>query len=419
MHDGSVRVLSEPEFDEMCKRAEDEANVYRPEFWEDDDEPDAVSSEISNGANSAVYRASGKLEAEPLLMRPVIYPGKLHFIYSFRGLGKTSFAISLCASIVSGNKFLEGRVWTPPARGKGEFRKVVYFLLEEKDDPSNLMRQFGVKYMPTDKKQRDACTGNFRILQRKDIGNTDLTDEANHDNVVRILDSMFTEGSSERKVDLVVFDTYDVIVGGPDYMHKFNLVKPLLDRIMSNGTAVLVIAHTDQPGRNGKLRGGSAKEDGVSCSFKLWRDPGARSKTLDSPLFVSIEKPSKIACGLDCEDFSVKHTDGEWRVCLDSTVSVENDGTEVRDEDFEICSNCDGSECGTACDGRCNAYCKVARSYKDSNYKGKAIAEMMGYAAKYHYEVLGKCEGAVSKAKIKAEAERSRKAKATASAKGN
>jgi hypothetical protein len=61
----------------------------------------------------------------------------------------------------------------------------------------------------------------------------------------------------------------------------------------------------------------------------------------------------------------------------------------------------------------------VARSYKDSNYKGKAIAEMMGYAAKYHYEVLGKCEGAVSKAKIKAEAERSRKAKATASAKGN
>jgi hypothetical protein len=366
---GSVQILDQAGFDQLFAFAKAELTVrQKPEFWQEGYGEE--NSEEGIAAASGTKASRSRKPAIDFLMRPAIYRGQRHSIFSYRGLGKTSFSLSLCACIVSGRRFLENRLWVPPARDKKDdgsrFQKVVYFLLETKDyaKKDELLREFVRPHLLTAPELARKCESNFTIIGKPDIPNCDLREPQNQSQVMELLEKAKLKGTKGRPVDLVVFDTYSEIVGGKPYGDNIGKLTPLFDRIQAAGTAILLIDHTDKPGPKQVPRGYKSREDGYASAYHLFRPlPKAAAdadddngKTLATPFFVAETKNSSSVLDFDGATFSVRR--------------------EGRSRKWE--------EPGKDETSAARNYMKAADDYGGLRYAAGAMAEMLGYSPKTH-----------------------------------
>jgi len=297
-------------------------------------------------------RCSGKLDAMSYLMRPCLERGEITLLHAPTGLGKSAFAYSLCASVVSGEplfreKLAKGgfndnlKCWLPASKNK-PFRKVLYLDYELGPKIENRKTAYAEPYYPSESGKRKECIGNFIVENLMD-DKTDYSQEENQGKILKMLEDAKSKGTPGQAVDLIVFDPYTKLVGGSEDIETWKRIDPLMSKLRKMNLAIMIVHHSDEDGR---CRGYANKKDNFAAIIKLWRE-GNKPATLDVPFEVKLEKGRNICYGKDFDAFDVKFEGETWTLASPEMTYEEE-------------------------------FCAIVESYKKENYDKFAIASMMG-----------------------------------------
>ena len=242
------------------------------------------------------------------LLRPIIVYGHTHRIFASPDVGKTSFVISLCASIISGKKLFNHKWWTIPKNDNKKYRKILY--LDYEDTAGITERnidKYAYSHFPNAKKEQEICKNNFIYLKNTNLNEGLLTSD-NQEKLLALIDSCKNQGSLGQTVDLIVFDSYTKICAGVEQLDSWKKLKPLFSKIRKQNIATLIIHHTT---KDGKLPSGFAviKHD-LLTSIKLDK---STNTDLTKPFLLTFEK-FKTGFGNEKNNFYVyySHEKKEW-----------------------------------------------------------------------------------------------------------
>lgn len=184
------------------------------------------------------------------MLWPAIKPGCTTMIYAMEGNGKTSFTLSLAASIVAGEPFVRDRCWSVPIGLEGA--SVIYFDFESgADDIAESDGDFVAPFFSSDAGNEAGKRGRFHridmIRETEKAGIKHVWDD--RERVFRIMkrhvDEQFGSGQFERPV-LVVVDNYLALVGGADGQGKWGeCCGSFFDGVKLRGAALVVVHHAN------------------------------------------------------------------------------------------------------------------------------------------------------------------------------
>jgi hypothetical protein len=317
--DESIVIMNSfSEFEDLYKKAISSLTpIKSKEFWEDD-----VNKETTNDPCEANIANANKQEAIPYLMRPIIKEGEITTFRSWRGLGKTSIVKSVCASIISETQFIEDKWWTVP-KSKDGIRKILYLDFESGSSEIG-KKNFEIVELIwqriSDESKRKACRGNLIIKDLRDKG-IKCTDENDHKKILKFLADAQKQGSNDRQVDLIVFDTYTAVVG-PEAVNTFERFEPLLNKLQKMGIAIILVHHSNE---DGSSRGFKNKEDKFYTEVNLHRK-GNKIGTLNDEFWVTVKKNRGSAVSVDLEPFQIYLDEKKWKLFDPQITSLEEFG---------------------------------------------------------------------------------------------
>lgn len=301
----SIEILSTDEFETNSKFA---ANVLamnkRPFYMRKNT---SETTQMQTDALEEENAQNDELEPINFLLRPSIYAGEINAIFSMPDIGKTRYAISLCASIISGEKLFSYKWWKTPT-SKKKIRKVLYLDFEyNKVRAENNRITYALPYFTTDKIKRDLCNKNFNYLDALSELESDLTVESNHQQILDLLQKYKDVGSPGQSLDLIVFDSLRLISKNeasgswPKLMILFNKIKFL-------GTSILLVHHSTKDGFT--FAGDADIERDCIGMISLKRD---KCLDLSDNTLIEITK-SKDALAFEKENFYTYFSDGKgWQ----------------------------------------------------------------------------------------------------------
>lgn len=225
---------------------------------------------------------------EPLLT-PLFTRQSLSLVYSWRGVGKTWFALGCAYAIASGGKFLR---WSAPAP-----RKVLY--LDGEMPASALQRRLANIAAGSNS---EASAEFFKLVTPDLCGGLvpDLATKEGQERVDRLIDSTGAE--------FVVVDNLSCWVrsGVENEAESWRIMAEWLLRHRSAGRAILLVHHA---GKGGAQRGSSKKEDILDVSLDL-RRPSTYEPEQGAAFAVEFKKARHLT-GKDAESFEAVLTVGD------------------------------------------------------------------------------------------------------------
>lgn len=327
--------LEGDEFERIHELAVDEVRVKKPKFYE------KTRNTESDNADRATSGDNDQKSLPDYLLRPVIARRKITMLHAISGQGKTMFASSLCAAIVTRKAPIESKWWTCPKDGETMPRKVLYFDFEMgNEDYLARIKTSVTPYIPK-KDMRE----NFIIQDMLD-DSTDYLVEANHQKILNLIKAAKEQGTPGQPVDLVVFDSYTKLVGG-DHETSWAKILRLMKKITETNAGILLIHHSLET--SGKSTGSDKKKHDFFVQLKLNRAAGAEGN-LNDPMLVEGEKWRGNPSGADKKPFHVRlKKGGKWEACpaelpeakerdnnASSTKKASRATEEAMDDDIEL-----------------------------------------------------------------------------------
>lgn len=225
---------------------------------------------------------------EPLLA-PLFTRQSLSLVYSWRGVGKTWFALGCAYAVASGGKFLRWSAATP--------RKVLY--LDGEMPASALQRRLASIAAGSD---AEASAELFKLVTPDLCGGLvpDLSTIEGQETVDLLIDATGAE--------FVVVDNLSCWVrsGVENEAESWRIMAEWLLRHRSAGRAILLVHHA---GKGGAQRGSSKKEDILDVSLDL-RRPSSYEPEQGAAFAVEFKKARHLT-GKDAESFEAALTVGE------------------------------------------------------------------------------------------------------------
>jgi hypothetical protein len=332
----SIMILSTDEYKNNLTKAYDEL-TNKPTFWQISSDGESVDDE-EVGRNM-----SRKLDAIPYLYHPIISSKDITLLHGNSESGKSSFIMSLCASLVSakkeseGNRIFENKTWSPSR----DNHKVVYFHGESDEKQFNeKMKTFCYGYLPGEAKLRDGCLENIIF---EDIS-CDFSNSSNHENIIDTIKGHKDSGTKGRPATLVVVDTYQKAVRSED-KYSWSKIESLAKEIKrETGATVLIIHHSNN---KGDAKGNSVKVDGACNVIKYSRN----------------EKGSLSSSAATIELTKLRYYSGK---VLREPFNIVFDSDEKRWNEAEPTSSFN------------THFEKVNAEYTSGNFHGDSIAKMLG-----------------------------------------
>ena len=242
------------------------------------------------------------------LLRPVFLYGQMHMIFAPPDIGKTSFVLSLCGSIIAKKKPFEHKWWTVP-RDKPDnydYAKVLFIDFEISAGITEMnIDDFTSAYFPQDRNKREICRKNF-IYEMQEVPSNGLTNQSEHQKIIDLIENAKNKGTQGQKVDLVVFDSYTKICGLVEEKNSYKNIRPLFKKIINSGTAILIINHTTKDGKAQK--GFSAIEQDLLTTIRLSKE---EKTDLTKPILLSFEK-NKPSFDTDKDKFYIYLSEKKW-----------------------------------------------------------------------------------------------------------
>jgi len=272
-----------------------------------------VEETAANGSLRSTQVASEKLRVvtlvdflaldipipEPLLA-PLFTKQSLSLVFSWRGIGKTWFALGCAYAIASGGKFLR---WTAPMP-----RRVLY--LDGEMPAAALQRRLASIASGSEAE----APGDFFNLVTPDLCGGLVPD----------LGTVEGQDAVDRRVqdvgaDFIVVDNLSCWVrsGVENKAESWHVMAEWLLRHRSNGRAILLVHHA---GKGGAQRGTSKKEDILDVSLDLRRPPTYEP---DQGAAFAVEfKKARHLTGKDAESFEAALTIDENGAARWTTTAV-------------------------------------------------------------------------------------------------
>jgi hypothetical protein len=349
----SIIPLGLKEFEECLAKAE---GRRRNPFHRPSDMSQVVTVDRANGIGQ-------------ILLRPAIRQGSVTIFHARQKVGKSSFALSLCASIVAQDAFLEDRFWTVPTAVRGKVG-VVFFDFEcDSARIDKTHQQFVLPYFSDDASQRADQERRFHRVSLIGAGAL-LADEAGHQRILAEIEKC-RQAIGGNPPLLVVFDPLLSGFGYREDMSSWPKAKLLFDKIRLAGAAILVVHHST---KGGDASGFLNKLRDAGCEMTLVREGQSGASTLSSPSELRILEGSWIEMGEDKAPIPViyEHSVKRWRVDHKAGDGRHDWGADEANP------------------GRLDCFYELVREYHDHGYKDEAIYVELGMSRANYFKLKAK-----------------------------
>ena len=261
----SIIELTDPEeIGEMFDRAEDEVirkklSVNDRQFWS---EQDVESTEANTSEENVVKNEH--------IFYPFIARGAISYLAGESGIGKSNLIASIVAGTVNVSQrrpeIFPERCWSACKINNG-YKRPKFLHLDFESGQGGIKkreRDFVDPYLPDDKNEREHCKANYIV---KDLLNdsTNYAEEANFEDLCRMIDNAANEGEKGQPVDVLIIDTFQSFVHERDCDHW--VLKTLLERYPN--MAIVVLHHLEK----GEFVGLKAKKRIAQATVYLTRVP--------------------------------------------------------------------------------------------------------------------------------------------------
>lgn len=303
--DGGVKIILHDEF----KKYYEKSQTRIPEFWEkpDQDQETQVQEHIED--------IEGSHKATDYILRPIIRRKSLVMIYAEPGFGKSKFTLSLCASIISKNKIFKHRWWNPMHVPNEKYVRKILYIDYRYDEATQkkLKRDFVLPYLSGDALDKQQALANLIIVDGKTLADPEII--SHHQIFLDKLEKAKDQGTKGHPVDLIVFDSYNGMVKDLEGPNSWSNIKSLFDKIIENGTAVLLTHHADAKKDIQGFKSKKAVCD-VIISFTLPKGT-PKASTLKEPRLLTFTKYTENSIATDMNPFQIKFDfdDGDSTSC--------------------------------------------------------------------------------------------------------
>ena len=364
----SLKIMDFAEYEDMLSRAKDFCPTPMLRFWGNPYEEAIIETVEDDSVDDII----------PYIGRPILARGHWSMFHAPTKHGKSSLLLSFCAAYVANTAPILGSSWNF-IKSDYDYNKVLYLDLESGGSLIKRRKKlFVYPYFPKDKDKKTKCDNNFIIEDMKKHTGVNFSLPENHPKILKMVEDAKGKGIEGQPVDLVVIDTYSAFIDGEN-VASWKRVEPLVNKIIEQNIAVLIIAHSKN---DGTLEGFEKKKHSCSVEVKLFNEKAAKEAkkfkkegtdeevifSLNNPLKIKLTTPRICECAHEQKFFYVRRNpkSGKWELTTQDNKSFTKDELEERRlEDFG----------GTV------------KGYMENGTTVESIATMMGYGSSQFHKL--------------------------------
>lgn len=322
-----LMILDTNDFKELYDRTNIKIASRSSKWWLPDT---SIEQQVST------EKETDKRRRPPYLLRPFLLRGEVSMLYASKSTGKSALALSMAATVVSGETLFDEKWWVVPKikddpfyKAPYPYRKVLYLDFENGEGEIRERKiDFARCYWPHPKNGEEwqKCNGNLIVRDMTSAEVKDYSARENWQDIIAMLKEAEKEGIPGQPVDLLVIDTVSKFIHNA-YTPRVDLSN-LINKVRGMNIAVLLIHHE---GSNKEVRGWKSVTDDMYFLVRLFREQNEEKdektsekdaydpKTLKEPLTLAF---AKARSGIEAEPLFVIYFDKKWQVHHENKIDL-------------------------------------------------------------------------------------------------